>query len=213
MRQVPLLLLLPLAAGKAIRVVGLGPGGAQHITRSAWAAIEACPRLFLRTSQHPAVDDLPCAQSTSFDELYERCESFSQVYEEICDILIAQARETDVLYAVPGDPCVGERTTAMLRERCLESDIDLQAKLSQPSIREKHRSNPSSRVLQHRSSRLCHSWSLLSLCCGVIYSHVPLWWMLSKSLRAITRPSVPAAEGLSFAKCTTEISPRRSSSA
>ena len=51
---------------------------------------------------------------TSFDALYEAHDRFEEVYEAIIAQLLLAAREGDVVYAVPGDPLVGEATTTGL---------------------------------------------------------------------------------------------------
>jgi tetrapyrrole methylase family protein/MazG family protein len=56
----------------------------------------------------------------SYDELYERAESFDALYAAIVNDLVALAVDADsheVLYVVPGSPVVAERTVGMLRER------------------------------------------------------------------------------------------------
>jgi tetrapyrrole methylase family protein/MazG family protein len=58
-------------------------------------------------------------QLRSFDSLYEGKEDFDQVYGAIVDTLVERASAgEDLVYAVPGDPTVGEATVALLRERC-----------------------------------------------------------------------------------------------
>ncbi len=111
-----------------IVVVGLGPAGADLVTAQTAAAIAAHPHRFLRTSRHPAatlLDDAP-----SFDEIYDRADTFADVYDEIVERLVAAARDHDgehdgegeILYAVPGSPLVLERTVRALltdtRVRC-----------------------------------------------------------------------------------------------
>ena len=126
------LAILPAAVDCRITVVGLGPGQPSYITRSAWRALEAAPRVWLRTAQHPAVAELPCCGHVStFDDLYEELESFEQVYDAICDALLLEAKSHEVLYAVPGDPCVGERTTALLRQRCAIAGVPFEV---QPAV-------------------------------------------------------------------------------
>ena len=114
------------AHATSITVVGLGPGSAPCITRETWGKLETTPRVHLRTAQHPAVADLPCRDGvvTTFDHLYERLASFSEVYDTIVDELVREAAAgSDVLYAVPGDPCVGEKSTLILRQRCAAAGI------------------------------------------------------------------------------------------
>lgn len=100
-----------------ITIVGLGPGAAEDLTRRAWDALTTAPRLFLRTAQHGCVGALPTTLACeSFDALYETHDRFEDVYRAIIDALMAAAREGDLVYAVPGDPLVGEATTTGLLE-------------------------------------------------------------------------------------------------
>jgi tetrapyrrole methylase family protein/MazG family protein len=97
-----------------VTVVGLGPGGDEHVTAETLAAIERIPHRYLRTSRHPSAHLVGAA--TSFDEVYETAERFEDVYEEIVERLVAGAVEHgEVLYAVPGSPLVLERTVPLLR--------------------------------------------------------------------------------------------------
>ena len=99
----------------SITIVGLGPGAAEDVTRRAWRALNAAQQLFLRTAQHGCVPALPpTLRYTSFDALYEAHDRFEEVYEAIIAQLLLAAREGDVVYAVPGDPLVGEATTTGL---------------------------------------------------------------------------------------------------
>lgn len=96
-----------------VTVVGLGPGGPELVTAGTVAAIEATPVRFLRTSRHPSASLVPGA--TSFDALYDRSETFADVYRAIADRLAAAAAGSGhVLYAVPGNPRVLERSVELL---------------------------------------------------------------------------------------------------
>ena len=102
-----------------IVVVGLGPGGADHVTVETLAAIERIPERFLRTSRHPSASLV--GRPTTFDDLYDTADTFDDVYVEIADRLIEAARDRgEILYAVPGSPLVLERTVRYLRERCAD---------------------------------------------------------------------------------------------
>ena len=99
----------------SITIVGLGPGAAEDVTRRAWRTLNAAQQLFLRTAQHGCVPALPqTLRYTSFDAFYEAHDRFEEVYEAIIAQLLLAAREGDVVYAVPGDPLVGEATTTGL---------------------------------------------------------------------------------------------------
>ena len=98
-----------------VRVVGLGPGDVTLLTRRTFDLLTTAPVVRLRTRVHPAAaafDDL-----ASYDELYERAESFDALYDAIVVDLIELARSApggEVLYAVPGSPIVAERTVELL---------------------------------------------------------------------------------------------------
>jgi tetrapyrrole methylase family protein/MazG family protein len=100
--------------GPTVTIVGLGPGGHEHVTAETIRAIERIPRRYLRTARHPSADLVPDA--ATFDHLYESADRFEEVYAAIVDELIAAAHQHgEVLYAVPGSPLVLERTVQLLR--------------------------------------------------------------------------------------------------
>lgn len=71
----------------------------------------------LRTRVHPAAADFDVV---SYDDWYERADSFEQLYERIAEDLVRLAHSSptrEVVYAVPGSPVVAERTVELLRER------------------------------------------------------------------------------------------------
>jgi tetrapyrrole methylase family protein/MazG family protein len=98
-----------------IRVVGLGPGDAEHMTRRTYDLLRQSPVARLRTRVHPAAAAFP--DVASYDDLYENAESFDALYQSIAFDLIELARSApggEVLYAVPGSPVVAERTVELL---------------------------------------------------------------------------------------------------
>ena len=112
----------PTPAGRIV-VVGLGPGGIDHVTVETVTAIEAITTRFLRTGRHPSASIVPDA--STFDHLYEAADTFDDVYVEIADVLIDAARQHgEIVYAVPGSPLVLERTVRYLRERCGPAGAD-----------------------------------------------------------------------------------------
>lgn len=101
-----------------IRVVGLGPGGPELMTVAARDTLVAAPVARLRTRRHPAADLFPTVPS--YDDLYDRADSFDALYEAIVEDLVGLAHASpsrEVAYAVPGSPVVAERTVELLRER------------------------------------------------------------------------------------------------
>ncbi len=101
-----------------VRVVGLGPGDAEHVTTRTWRLIHEHPVVRLRTRVHPSAAGLD--DVASYDELYECAESFDELYRDIVEDLVALAAAAsggEVLYVVPGSPVVAEHTVELLRAR------------------------------------------------------------------------------------------------
>ncbi|MGZ4713615.1 MAG: SAM-dependent methyltransferase, partial [Acidimicrobiia bacterium] len=99
-------------------VVGLGPAGLDLMLPVARAELERIPHRWVRTARHPAVDELAALGLAfeSFDARYESAAEFDDLYASITAELVAAARNHgEVLYAVPGNPGVAERTVALLR--------------------------------------------------------------------------------------------------
>lgn len=95
-----------------IRVVGLGPGGPEHVTVETRRLLTEAPVARLRTSVHPAAESLGIV---SYDDVYESATSFEDVYATIVADLVALAKEHgEVVYAVPGSPMVAEHTVEQL---------------------------------------------------------------------------------------------------
>lgn len=99
-----------------ITVVGLGPGSEEHITLTALRELKSHERVYLRTEKHPTVSLLEKEgiQFQTFDTFYEKIEDFDGVYDRIVQELIMAAKESDILYAVPGHPYVAESTVQKL---------------------------------------------------------------------------------------------------
>ena len=111
-----------------ITIVGLGPGSIDHLTRKAWDRLQRAGALYLRTARHPGVAQLPAElDCVSFDEVYQRFELFEDVYAEIAQrILAAAKRDGQVLYAVPGDPLVGEASVTRIMDLARAESIDVE---------------------------------------------------------------------------------------
>lgn len=108
-----------------ITIVGLGPGDPDLLTRGAWDILAAAPAVYLRTNQHPVVAALPMHLTVhSFDAVYAGADDFAVVYAEIARQIVALGgRLEGVVYAVPGDPTVGEATTWLIRAAAAEAGI------------------------------------------------------------------------------------------
>ncbi len=102
-------------------IIGLGPGNGRFLTREAWETLTGARIVYLRTSRHPAVDDLPPElPRASFDHIYDSAETFEDVYAAIVEELLRLGQEQDICYAVPGHPFVGESTVSRLVAKAQE---------------------------------------------------------------------------------------------
>jgi len=114
--------------GGRIVVVGLGPAGADLVLPAARRALEQTPNRYVRTTRHRAVDDLAAAgiDLRGFDHEYERAGDLDDVYERIAtELLGAAAAVGEVVYAVPGNPAVAERSVELLRDAAARGDVVL----------------------------------------------------------------------------------------
>ncbi len=101
---------------KNISIIGLGAGDLNQLSLGLYRKIKETRYLYLRTKDHPVVNDLVKEGLTfqSFDEIYEKHDQFEDVYEEIVNELCTQANDKDIVYAVPGHPLVAEKTVQLL---------------------------------------------------------------------------------------------------
>lgn len=108
-----------------IVIVGLGPAGAELLTREAWEWLCQTEEVYLRTSMHPCAAELPqTLRVNSFDALYEQHAALADVLQEITQtVLQLGEREQGVTYAVPGSPWVAEETSARIQERAAQLGI------------------------------------------------------------------------------------------
>ncbi|NWJ47174.1 MAG: nucleoside triphosphate pyrophosphohydrolase [Chloroflexi bacterium] len=112
-----------------IIVIGLGPGNPDHLTFGALRAMREAGTVWLRTAKHPTVSHLPPeVKLESFDDYYDRFESFEAVYGAIVDRLLAIAKESakPIAYAVPGHPLVGESSVTRLLAKAREAGIAIE---------------------------------------------------------------------------------------
>jgi tetrapyrrole methylase family protein / MazG family protein len=115
--------------GGRIVVVGLGPAGADHVLPVARHVLEQIPIRYVRTSRHPAVRDLAAVglDLRSFDDDYDAAGNLDDVYDRIAAELVdVAATAGEVVYAVPGNPAVAERSVELLRDAAARGDIVLE---------------------------------------------------------------------------------------
>jgi len=107
-----------------LTIIGLGPGSVDDLSRRAWRILENASEVYLRTKEHPCVPELPqSATYHNFDDLYQSADEFEQVYTTIAEKLINTAKNGDVVYAVPGDPLVGESTVTRILDAAKTENI------------------------------------------------------------------------------------------
>ena len=110
-----------------ITIIGLGPGDPELLTRQAWQALSQAEEVYLRTGRHPVSSHIPdTLQVHTFDDLYDELPDFESVYASIVERLLElAARPQGVLYAVPGDPMVGEATVQQLLAQARVHDLNV----------------------------------------------------------------------------------------
>lgn len=110
----------------AITIVGLGPGAldlASLVARE--KVLDPGARLFLRTRQHPAADDIAAVRGfETCDDLYTAGATFEDVYTAVTERIVEATTGGDVVYAVPGSPLVGEFAVPKIQQRASELGID-----------------------------------------------------------------------------------------
>ncbi|WCO68426.1 MazG nucleotide pyrophosphohydrolase domain-containing protein [Iamia majanohamensis] len=104
---------------------GLGPAGADLVTRETADLLGSGRPVRLRTTRHPAVAQV-APDAPGHDHHYEAAATFAEVYRRIVDDLVAEAGEHgELVYAVPGSPRVLERTVDLLAERASAGEVEL----------------------------------------------------------------------------------------
>ncbi|MDI3341514.1 MAG: MazG family protein [Sphaerobacter sp.] len=110
-----------------LTLVGLGAGDWTALSPTARAAL-AAGEVYLRTRHHPTVHQEPTlAARPAFAERLRDGESIAATIDAWVTTLVDAAAERPVVYAVPGNPLVGDATVAALLARAGEAGIDVQA--------------------------------------------------------------------------------------
>ncbi len=103
-----------------IKIIGLGAGDINQLPLGVYRSlVDENKTIYVRTKDHPVLSMLEQEGITfySFDSIYEKHNQFDAVYEEIVEFLLEKAKETDIVYAVPGHPLVAEKTVQILIEK------------------------------------------------------------------------------------------------
>ena len=110
-----------------LTIIGLGAGDLDQLSLGTYRKLKKASFVVARTDQHPAVAELRAEgiEISSFDEIYEKHDSFQLVYEEIVEKLLQLCTEQPVTYVVPGHPLVAEKTIQLLVEKEREGIVKL----------------------------------------------------------------------------------------
>ncbi|WP_347861762.1 nucleoside triphosphate pyrophosphohydrolase [Salimicrobium sp. PL1-032A] len=103
-----------------IRIIGLGAGDINQLPLGVYRTLTSGKyRIFTRTMDHPVIASLR-QEGVSFvglDDVYERFDSFEDVYRTITEELLRASKTEEIYYTVPGHPMVAERTVQLLLEQ------------------------------------------------------------------------------------------------
>ena len=103
----------------SVLVIGLGPAGLGRLPESTKTLLlDPIYTVVLRTIAHPAAMELSeLRKVVTCDDLYEKAETFEDVYESIVGRVLNLAQDGPLIYAVPGSSLIGEFAGADLRKR------------------------------------------------------------------------------------------------
>ncbi|MGM9923006.1 MAG: nucleoside triphosphate pyrophosphohydrolase [Bacillus sp. (in: firmicutes)] len=110
-----------------MRVMGLGAGDLDQLPYGIYKQLKTCGTIYTRTMDHPVIQELQQegVEFISFDSVYEKYDTFEEVYEEISATLVRLAESADVVYTVPGHPMVAEMTVQLLLQKAKDHDFEL----------------------------------------------------------------------------------------
>lgn len=108
---------------KGIVIVGLGPAGANNLTREAWDWLSQVNEIWARTRYHPVISELhENLIIHSFDS--EEMNSSGDFGADIAKNLIRLCQEQGgVTYVVPGSPFIAEETVRQIMKGVEETQI------------------------------------------------------------------------------------------
>ena len=123
-----------------IRLIGLGPGDSDGLSRGAEKALRQASALaetgagslYLRTQRHPCVDWLAGQglKFQTFDKVYDTAQDFASVYQHIAATIISEAVNNkpdgflfEVAFAVPGHPLFGEESVRLILQEASAQNI------------------------------------------------------------------------------------------
>ena len=120
-----------------IKIIGLGPGTIETLTIGALKLLEGSKNIYIKTQTHPIVKFIKekNIKFKTYDHFYNAENNFDEVYKEIAKDLIKSYKETgEVVYAVPGNPLVAEKSVLELINLCVKEKIEYEILPSVSSI-------------------------------------------------------------------------------
>ncbi|MGO1581244.1 MAG: SAM-dependent methyltransferase [Peptoniphilaceae bacterium] len=120
-----------------INIIGLGATDKDGLTLEAYKTIKNGNKNYLRTKEHKAVElfEEESIDFESFDYLYERKNSFEEVYEEISEIIVKEGENANINYIVPGNPLIAESTVVKIMEKSKDYKIISGMSFIEPLLR------------------------------------------------------------------------------
>ncbi|KIL52519.1 nucleoside triphosphate pyrophosphohydrolase [Jeotgalibacillus soli] len=110
-----------------IEIIGLGAGDLDQLPHGVYKKLKSASHIVARTLSHPVISALQeeGVIFSSFDHIYEAHDRFEDVYASIVALLMEQAEEGPVIYAVPGHPLVAEQTVQLLLDLEKKGEISI----------------------------------------------------------------------------------------
>ncbi|MFA9422026.1 MAG: nucleoside triphosphate pyrophosphohydrolase [Sedimentibacter sp.] len=99
-----------------IQIIGLGAGSIDDLTIRAHKALNEGIPTYARTERHPIIQELrKNINITTFDDYFEKYESFDEVYEKIKESIIESSKKHKIInYCTAGSPYYGDLVTKKL---------------------------------------------------------------------------------------------------
>lgn len=107
-----------------IQLVGLGPGRHEQLTLEAQEALDRAQCIFLCSTSHPLAGQLTQdPRCTPLDYVFDEADSVDAAYQRIVQAVIEQGRRAAVVYAMPGDPSIGNRVCRLILREAAAASI------------------------------------------------------------------------------------------
>ncbi len=111
---------------RIIHVLGMGPAGKEMLTLKTAKLLSSGMPIYARTLTHPAAKEL-LAEGTNLiglDSYYQSGALFEEVYQKIVEFIIETVKiQGEIIYLVPGHPCVAEKTVELILKLANENDV------------------------------------------------------------------------------------------